>query len=119
MDMIGRDEAIRLVHSVLYEMMMESADIDTPMSAEDKLLLRVNKAIATKLREMPSAQPKGRWVFANNNPVDRKLHILEEAFCSQCGNMAPGVPFWECDLDMTAFCPHCGADMRGEQDDSQ
>ena len=59
-DLISRQDAIRLVHSVLYEMMVDAAatEIEKPMSKEDKLLLRVNKVVCTKLKNMPSAQPE-------------------------------------------------------------
>lgn len=57
-DLISRQEAIRLVHSVLYEMMVDAAatDIEKPMSKEDKLLLRVNRVVCAKLKELPSAE---------------------------------------------------------------
>ena len=59
-DTISRQAAIRLVHSVLYEMMVDAAatDIEKPMSKEDKLLVKVNQIVCTKLRKMPSAQPE-------------------------------------------------------------
>lgn len=45
------------MHNVLYEMRVDAAatDIEKPMSKEDKLLLKVNKIVCTKLKELPSA----------------------------------------------------------------
>lgn len=58
-DAISRQDAIRLVHSVLYEMMVDAAatEIEKPMSKEDKLLLKVNRAVCTALKDLPSAEP--------------------------------------------------------------
>lgn len=58
-ELISKQDAIRLVHNVLYEMRVDAAatDIEKPMSKEDKLLLKVNKIVCTKLKELPSAQP--------------------------------------------------------------
>ena len=65
------------------------------------------------IRYMPPTQPKrktGKWLPDNNN------NYYEERFiCSVCGksykvDTCMGKPMWD-------FCP-CGADMRGEQDES-
>lgn len=65
-------------------------------------------AIRAKLRleALPSAQPerkKGRWIDKSNG--------IEGAwnYCSVCGEQA---------IDLYDFCPNCGADMRGEQDEA-
>lgn len=31
--------------------------------------------------------------------------------CSFCGKSALGYPFWECDLCLSLYCPHCGSRM--------
>ena len=63
------------------------------------------------LRSRPSAQPRprGRW-------VPNYIYHYEDRFvCTACGrsykvDTRMGKPIWD-------FCPNCGADMRGEQDE--
>lgn len=54
---------------------------------------------------------QGTWIFEDRKPVNRRLKTNEFAYCDQCGGTAPGYPFWEGDLELTKFCPHCGARM--------
>ena len=51
--------------------------------------------VADDIRQLPSVQPrKGKWI---------------DGMCSECEESTQGF--------LTNFCPNCGADMRGEQDD--
>ena len=64
-----------------------------------------------KLRELPPAQPKsGKWIDAVI-PNDNGGLLVQ--VCDQCNTFFP--------LAYTGgghhFCPNCGADMRGEQDE--
>ena len=83
MNLIDKQEAIRLVHGVLYEMMVESAatNIEQPMSEQDKLLLKVNKAVCNKLREMPSAQPE-RKIFEEMSDIEFEKWLYEHGICN-------------------------------------
>ena len=59
--------------------------------------------------EMPSAQPepkRGRWIY-KNDLITAPTGYWE---CSECKE---GRLLYE-----ENFCPHCGADMRGETDES-
>lgn len=63
------------------------------------------------LEQLPPAQPeriKGRWISAD------AIFGGEPFYCSECGentrDTVMGKPRWN-------FCPNCGVDMRGEQDD--
>ena len=56
------------------------------------------------LKHLPSAQKKGHWIDTNpDEPLDPRLT------CSECGNTDI--------LHSGNFCPNCGADMRGDEND--
>lgn len=57
----------------------------------------------SELESLPSVQPErktGHWEIYIISMLDG-----EGCRCSECGS--EGVSYWD-------FCPHCGADMRGE-----
>jgi len=60
------------------------------------------------IEALPSAQPKrekGKWIDETFKPWGLVYHPYK---CDQCGEHS------EADSN---FCPNCGADMRGEQDE--
>ena len=65
------------------------------------------------IRALPSAdRPKGVWVQKNHFDIDWNVYE-----CDQCGEpwqLEAGTPK---DNNMN-FCPRCGADMRGVDDES-
>lgn len=64
--------------------------------------------ILEKIENMPTIKPKrktGKWVF-HRPPDDWVLSLFT---CDQCGYMNEGE---------SRYCPECGADMKGEQYDS-
>ena len=73
----------------------------------------IDKSVAKRLLiQMPSAQPErkqGRWIPQNHNKVNGMTSTAVYYYpkCSVCG----------CCANYTNFCPGCGADMRGEQND--
>ena len=64
------------------------------------------KRIENYINKLPSAHPKkGKWI---DKGVDNYNFLYHLYTCDQCGSE------W---LDTPDFCPKCGADMRGEQDE--
>lgn len=62
------------------------------------------------IEKLPSAQPerkRGRWIEKENSPF----------YCSVCGTYQYSAS-WEIKNKEYNFCPRCGADMRGESDES-
>lgn len=68
----------------------------------------------TRLLSLPSAQPErktGKWIDAERPRWDGTTYYLRQ--CSICGYERT-----DCNRDLdTNFCPHCGADMRGDADE--
>ena len=75
------------------------------------------------IKGLPSAQRKGKWIPGKELSREfigiTELHIEYEKFtCSSCGLTvkdllyhADGSPFYK-------FCPNCGAEMIGEEDET-
>ena len=78
-------------------------------------------ALQENIKDIPAADVvevrHGRWILKDKSALDRKPKRGEEIFCDQCGEMALGYSFWECDLKPSNFCPNCGARMDGGADD--
>ena len=94
-DLIDRQAAIDAVNTALFP------KINTAKDAEKAL------------KGVPSAQPerkKGKWIPQDHNKTNGRASTLVYYYpkCSVCGHCG----------NYTNFCSNCGADMRGEQDDS-
>lgn len=97
-DLISRQDAIDAINHI--------CPIDTEYDCA--LLDRVD--VRYVLSDLPSAEPerkKGEWVY------DGKRGRFPACKCSICGHYENAD--WAM-LQGVNFCPHCGADMRGEQD---
>ena len=67
---------------------------------------------ANDIARFPSAQKKGRWVKAEGvMPPEYHGGYL----CSECEGWAPR-DWRHYKLMLSSHCPHCGADMRGDED---
>ena len=67
------------------------------------------KKVIKHLEQMPSAQPErktGRWIPHEDEDGE---HYGDK--CSECGE------WYVMPYGKTNFCPNCGANMRGEQDE--
>ena len=102
---ISREEAIKNLREVYeYEYPTASGDFDEYASHD----------VPNVLRNMPAAdvQPirRGRWIELpkamnpNENPCK----------CSNCGHILSFMNYYP----KSKYCPNCGADMRGEENDT-
>lgn len=67
------------------------------------------ESIIEKIKTMPEAERKtGRWI--NAYPDIEPNPMFMYGICSECG-------FEQSISDRLNFCPNCGADMRGEQNE--
>jgi len=107
-DLISRKTAIDAVHKSIFDFFdICDDDEESPMTYRDEQLLEINKAITTRIKALPSAQPEratGKWMHDKDDE-------LFSGYCSCCG--------WEsviCETDVAdmPYCPNCGADMRGD-----
>ena len=101
-DLISRQEAIDALDKRFDNVPMEQ-------TAE---ILKLRK----DLRELPSIQSKqkrGKWIYGEDE------YGIDGYHCDKCGFFVP----WDYThkfinyIEDYNFCPNCGADMRGEQDD--
>lgn len=113
-DPIERQDAIDAVKfGITYA---KAFDVNTGESKE--LFKEGNNALkkaVERLKELPSAQPerkKGHWVEIGDEPYD-------EWECDVCGFVIDGSGCIDPEeyRDVYRFCPRCGSDMRGEQDE--
>lgn len=65
------------------------------------------KSIEEIIAELPSAQRKGKWIFGVDEETGER--DLKAWTCSLCGGKYPWQP---------NYCPNCGADMKGEEDEN-
>lgn len=111
MDLIDRQAAIDALkeHRALY--CDNTPDTFSRLSyAQKSRVDELDTAIAT-LVNLPSARPKAKWIDGKRMGYDGTFHWFRQ--CSEC--------LYEREDDTpekdTNYCPNCGADMRGEQDD--
>ena len=74
-------------------------------------------SIEEQLEKLPSAQPerkKGRWIYGEHD-----IAMCDGYRCDKCGFFVP----WDYKytfidfINDYHFCPNCGSDMRGEEDE--
>ena len=97
-DLINRQGTIDRIN----EYIEEYSEIDSDGNHSEKWCAMQEAKMTIK--NMPSAQPErktGKWV--------EKPHVYGVAYCSLCD--------YELHTNDTNFCPNCGADMRGDQNE--
>ena len=70
------------------------------------------------LNHLPSTDRRGEWkeigTFTNDKEIT--IHVLNY---SECGALHRVRKLWTGEYVNAEYCPHCGADMRGERDEKQ
>lgn len=115
-DLIQYEPMLSAQGNGMYETVMvayKSQIDDLPTIEERK---KVSDEEWTKTRGGWTNQPErktGRWERHNTYYGDDVSGSVDPDWrCSECGGQA-NVNIWYM-YDLTDFCPHCGADMRGE-----
>lgn len=93
-DLISRQAAI---DALLHNQEVYSNNFGT--DAIDKYTIAIIDNDVQTIAQLPSAEQRGKWI-----PKSERWH------CSLCDGIAPKGIRWE-------FCPNCGADMRGADDE--
>lgn len=106
-DTIYRQDAIDTLNvgTELLRRVLDDADLVGVEREKYEWGLGLIESYISDMKDLPSAQPfnKGLWVKQEIAPQTLR-------FCSLCGCKKPrGV--------VGNFCPNCGADMRGEEDE--
>ena len=97
-DLISRQQAI--------DALGEEPEVwnDTDEEIAERNQWRIDIAAIKAVPSAESAQKKGKWI--KDNPISLP-------YCSVCGNNVIGIRGFY--YQLTPFCPHCGADMRGKK----
>ena len=120
MDLIDRQAAIDLVRDICNAIMCEcESHYDDEVgdevyedAREVDAILKCNKEIRKALRNMPSAQPERKKAMWRKVQIGH-WHGFE---CTACKIMQDGrlIPCDNGGKPQLKFCPECGADMKGE-----
>ena len=88
-------------------------DLNDNLNSNIKVLV----TFAEKVNRMPTADVrenvKGQWLDYCDNPIKSYFDGRYSAHCSVCGYH----PEYEEEMRSANFCPNCGADMRGDNND--
>ena len=102
-DCISRQAAIEAINKY-GSVWMEYTEVMSTDEIAERALKASKQSMIKILHDMPSvtsARTKGKWMTEHN-----KGYV-------QCSNCHTRVPFCK----RSNFCPNCGADMRGEEDE--
>ena len=91
---------------------MRTIDGDALIVAIERMMKHQIDAddICEMIQNFPTIEPerlKGHWI-----PLDEDSDVYECDVCRTTYDTICGT------FDLPYFCPHCGADMRGEQDET-
>ena len=108
MDLISRQAAIDALRYAQHRFTVadEAGGMGTVKWSEDVIYFAAAERVLSALPSAQSERKKGQWMKEDRG------HVEYCAVCDQCGFDW----IWS-DREYFKFCPNCGADMRGEQDE--
>ena len=111
-DLIRREDAFKAVLGVTTYDTVDDVEISCGYSVLDAegWLGGVRDALRA-IENIPSAEPerkKGEWIY-DTERVAGDGWTYSQYHCSECGFQEIG--------GLANFCPHCGAEMRGDNDE--
>lgn len=87
-DTISRQAAIDVVHKAIFDFFdICDDDEESPMTYKDEQLLEINKTVTIRIKALPSAEQRGKWIENESNS-----DILN---CSECGEAV-----WKAEADI-------------------
>ena len=105
---ISREDALKALDEMSYKSPHESATSVVRKKHFGEILEKF-------IMQQPSAQKKGKWLEKERIEENLKwADGLQSAKCSVCGRYHT-TPYMYSFTDYN-FCPHCGADMREEEE---
>lgn len=103
----------------------EAFEVDSDLQKWDGGCWIRYKMFENVIDDVPSAQKKGHWIIGDVEEYDLSYGdriYVPNYKCSCCMRTIESYVRWDepsmpDDADFPEFCPHCGADMRGENDE--
>ena len=115
-DLINRQEAIDILQlgAEILRRVLDDMDIVGIDREKYSYGLKLLESDIEDIKELPPAQPErktGQWIL-----YDKRFPWMQDYKCSECGNYLDfsGV---NAGRGSANFCPNCGADMRGEENE--
>lgn len=107
--MMTREEAIEVLSS--YDVNGVWADVDgKPYNAEEQA-----EAFDMAIEALQAKPKTGKWIVKHGNYCGVEL---KEYYCDKCGTRGALRRVFSDPEPLPNFCGHCGADMRGSDDET-
>jgi len=99
-DLIEREDAIKVL-----EELSACEDYGVEIGTDEETYIGKYEAI-TEISDLPSARQQGEWIVLGGTDFNGISYCAK---CSNCKAVYDGIR-----LSNYSYCPHCGADMRGD-----
>ena len=117
-DLIKRSDAIEAIELVDWYHQNRNKDIVSGANSREHQAWYKAEDIYEALEAVPAAKPKrGKWIW-DKDAIDWNIGAW---VCSNCHARNDNIPYSEIIIPLrwsgSNFCPNCGADMRGENNE--